>query len=68
MMSHRGVTALCRGWVVLGTGGDHGGLVLAVARRICCLKVFRQRGIADIVVSRVPGDVEERGEFMGSWQ
>ena len=52
--------------MVLGTGGDHGGLVLAVARKIYRLEVFRQRGIADIVASRVPGDVEERDEFMGA--
>ena len=37
-----------------------------VARRIYCLEVFIQRGIVNIVASRVPGDVEERGEFMGS--
>ena len=41
------------------------GLVLALAKRIYRLEVFRQRGIADIVASQATGDMEERGEFVG---
>ena len=63
---------LCKGGLNLQNhpqGADQEAMVyLAVARRTGLLEVVRQCGIADIVASRVPEDVEESGEFMGSWR